>query len=38
MEYLCPYVWVGNKDVVYRLKRNDKIRDSQKKQGGKAKT
>jgi len=31
MEDLCLYLLVGNKDVVYRLKRSDKTRDSQRK-------
>lgn len=40
MEDVCPYLCVGNKDVVYRLKRSakgDKIRCSQRKYSGKAK-
>lgn len=40
MEDVCPYLCVGNKDVVYRLKRSakgDKIRRGQRKHSGKAK-
>lgn len=41
MQDICPHLFVGNKDVVYRLKRSakgDKIRGSQRKHSGKAKT
>lgn len=40
MEDGCPYLCVGNKDVVFRLKssaKGDKIRRSQRKHSGKAK-
>lgn len=40
MQDICPYLFEGNKDVVYRLKRSaagDKIRGSQRKHSGKAK-